>query len=157
MKCPECLFMFLCVDACLPTFGCFLLRWKIAPQPPFLYLQSDPHTSTRQMKWLRGIFNRKRRDPQDEVHDKATSPPLPTSPPGPEQRPTGLSPTPESQPQKSDKPSDAWRVAKTGLTLSLELAEAVAGALPIPGVQIPFTIALRIIKGINVGCLSLPS
>ena len=65
--------------------------------------------------------------------------------------------SPESQPQKSDKPSDAWRVAKTGLTLSLELADAVAGALPIPGIQLPFTIALRIIKGINVGCLSLVS
>jgi hypothetical protein len=102
------------------------------------------------MKKLRGIFKRKQRD---EVQSKATSLPSQPSIPSPTQESIGLPPEPQIETQKPE-PSDAWRIAKSGFTRSLELAEIVLGAVPIPGAKAAFTIALRIIQGIDVGCPS---
>ena len=115
------------------------------------------HTSTRPMQRLKGIFKRKQRNPRDE--NKAIPPPSSPSTPNSRQQSMGLSPSPppQIQTQKPDEPSHTWRVAKSGLTLALELTEIVLGAIPIPGAKAPFTIALRIIKGIDVGYRSLLS
>ena len=46
--------------------------------------------------------------------------------------------------------SEAWRTAKGGLTLALELAENVLDGLPIPGVKGSIGAVIKIIKRIDV-------
>jgi len=61
--------------------------------------------------------------------------------------------SPQTQTQKRDEASEAWRVAKASLTLALELTEKALDGIPIPGAKGTISLVLCIIKGIDVGFL----
>jgi hypothetical protein len=61
--------------------------------------------------------------------------------------------SPENQPeniQKRDESSDARSLAKSALTLTLELAEKALDGLPIPGAKGTIGAVLRVMKNVEV-------
>jgi hypothetical protein len=120
------------------------------PQAETQAILSPSHSTRKPPKQSKGL------PPVPQAETQATPSPSPSTR-NPTQQSKGLPPMPQTETQQPHEPLEAQRVAKPGLTLALELAEIELSALPISGAKVHFMAALRIIKGINVGCRSILS